>query len=137
MPHNKPPYRSQKLPSSADGHVRITLGQWFSLDLNHYFSELSSNCLRPSPSTSEDSGLKGITEWLSGQQPKVSLSWDWGLIKTGAILTPVMIGEPFTNIRITDHQDKDLPITSQHTALIQRIEQLPWQSHVSDLIQSD
>jgi hypothetical protein len=96
---------------SPDGLIRLTVDQLLSTPLQHLVSgvDLDPHVLPAVCGT--QTSLSGYTEWISAQDPTISIGWDWRLQTLAAGVRWVRVGLPRSNLMLTHDTGSD---TSWH-----------------------
>lgn len=126
-PCNSP---SQERPS---GLLRLSLAQCRRLRLAHLVSGLDEESPGERLCGSATS-LRGYTEWVSLDEPSVTLGWDWQLLAEGGTARCVRVGQPFSNVLLVDAQGVDFDAERNLDALAGLVDSLPWSGATRDAV---
>lgn len=117
---------------SADGYIRITRSALAQVQLTHFFSaEERADCIAAPTNAPTHFGY---TEWVSQDQPTVSLGWDWSLtwIDHQPYCRTLLV--PRSNIMLINDQGDDLGRAYTADALLSYISGLPWDSFIINTV---
>jgi len=123
------------LRQSPDGAIHLSLAQLHLVSFRHLISGLDENVAEPELVHAMSTSLTGYTEWLSLEQPVISLGWDWQLDSAGIGMQLSRVGEPRSNMMLADTGLGDLSY-AQSTKLLEKfVDQLNWQDCVFKAIE--
>ena len=84
-----------------DGLLHLRLQDLRTLHLVHLISGIDEDLADPGePRCGASATLSGYTEWISPQEPRLTLGWDWQLDTGAAASRIVRLGLPRTNVLI-------------------------------------
>lgn len=111
-----------------DGLLRLCRRDLAGMKLTHLNSGLDDDVdLAPkAPVCGGSASLCGYTEWVSADDPNLTLGWDWHL--DDAALTPrvIRLGLPRTNIQVLDGAREPLPWNESLHVLATFIDTFDW-----------
>lgn len=92
---------------SSDGLIRLTVDQLLSTPLEHLVSGIDPGPHAPAPACGTQTSLSGYTEWISTQDPTISIGWDWRLQTLAQGVRWVRVGLPRSNLMLTQDTGDD------------------------------
>ncbi|WP_213957598.1 DUF4902 domain-containing protein [Variovorax sp. dw_954] len=78
--------------------------------------------------------LSGYTEWVSAQEPGLTLGWDWQLETRQASLQVVRQGLPRTNVLVVRAEHDPLPWDESLEVLANFIDTFDWNTQAFDAV---
>jgi hypothetical protein len=113
------------LPMS-DGLLRIPQRNLDRLHLTHLVSGLDDDSGSQARSCGSSIAISGYTEWISAEEPRLSLGWDWQLEGTASTPRARRLGLPRTNVLLLDHDRAALPWNENLHVLASFIDGFNW-----------
>lgn len=111
-----------------DGLLRLSKHELDAMQLMHLISGLDDDepdvCHKPL--CGESVALSGYTEWISAQEPRVTLGWDWQLDSSATSPRVVRLGLPRTNVLVVDNTQAPLPWDESLHVLASFIDTFDW-----------
>lgn len=92
---------------SPDGLIRLTVDQLLSTPLEHLVSGVDPDPDAVLAACGRQTSLCGYTEWISTQDPTISIGWDWRLQTMAAGVRWVRVGLPRSNLMLTQDTGAD------------------------------
>ena len=92
---------------SPDGLIRLTVDQLLSTPLEHLVSGVDPDPDAVPAACGRQTSLSGYTEWISTQDPTISIGWDWRLQTLAAGVRWVRVGLPRSNLMLTQDSGAD------------------------------
>ncbi len=92
---------------SPDGLIRLTVDQLLSTPLEHLVSGVDLDASARHAACGTPTSLSGYTEWISTQDPTISIGWDWHLQTLAAGVRWVRVGLPRSNLMLTQDTGAD------------------------------
>lgn len=92
---------------SSDGLIRLTVDQLLSTPLEHLVSGVDPDTFAPAAVCGTQTSLSGYTEWISTQDPTISIGWDWRLQTLATGVRWVRVGLPRSNLMLTQDTGAD------------------------------
>lgn len=86
---------------SPDGLIRLTVDQLLSTPLEHLVSGVDPDHCASLGACGTLTSLSGYTEWVSAQDPTISIGWDWRLQTLAAGARWIRVGLPRSNLMLT------------------------------------
>lgn len=83
---------------SSDGLIRLTLDQLLSTPLEHLVSGVDLDQHSPTAACGRLTSLSGYTEWISANDPAISIGWDWRLLTSANGPRWIRVGLPRSNL---------------------------------------
>ncbi|MCW7538951.1 DUF4902 domain-containing protein [Aquabacterium sp. A7-Y] len=116
--------------SPEDGYLRLNWSALREASLVHLFSGLDLE-YDPPPRCGEVTGfISGYTEWVSREEPSISLGWDWRLdVETG--LPQLAVASVRSNVMLVDDEQADLGVSITMHLLNKRLQLLDWEATVA------
>ncbi|RZL68252.1 MAG: DUF4902 domain-containing protein [Variovorax sp.] len=111
-----------------DGLLRLGRQDLAGIQLMHLISGLDDD-LEPEasqPMCGASASFSGYTEWVSAQEPRLTLGWDWHLEEGSTTPRVVRLGLPRTNVQVLDGTDKPLPWNESLHVLATFIDTMDW-----------
>lgn len=96
---------------SPDGLIRLTVEQLLSTPLEHLVSGVDLDAHGVALACGTQTSLSGYTEWVSTQDPTISIGWDWRLQTLAQGVRWIRVGLPRSNLMLTQDSGRD---TSWH-----------------------
>jgi hypothetical protein len=92
---------------SPDGLIRLTVDQLLSTPLQHLVTGVDQEPHSLPAACGTQTSLSGYTEWISTQNPTISIGWDWRLQTLAAGVRWVRVGLPRSNLMLTQDTGAD------------------------------
>ncbi len=125
------------LTLASDGYVRLSMATLQSLPLTHLISALDEYDGETHAGEGATAAfICGYTEWVSNTVPVVSIGWDWQLQCLSPKTTFMRVGEPRSNVMLTDPSGRDIGAEKTATWLEIIIDELEWQGEVDRAIRT-
>ncbi|HKJ09535.1 MAG TPA: DUF4902 domain-containing protein [Gammaproteobacteria bacterium] len=118
------------LAVSHDGYIRLSFRELQTVPLVHLISGLDDDAPVSGFNGAMPTDIAGYTEWVSLQQPAVTLGWDWQLHCTPAGTRLRRTGEPRSNLMLQDASGTDIGYRQTTLQLEVFIAVLGWQETV-------
>lgn len=96
---------------SPDGLIRLSIEQLLSTPLTHLVSGLDVDPGAPHGNCGRQTTLSGYTEWVSANEPTISIGWDWRSQPLVDGHRWTRVGLPRSNLMLTRDTGRD---TSWH-----------------------
>lgn len=107
---------------SSDGLLQLRRQDLGAITLVHLISGLDDD---DGQRCGAGTSLSGYTEWVSTQEPRLSLGWDWQLAPASSARV-VRLGLPRTNVQLLNAQEIPLPWNESLHALATLIDTFDW-----------
>lgn len=119
----------------ADGLLRLHQQQLSDMTLVHLISGvdddvLAQGAVRCGASTT----LSGYTEWVSAEEPGLTLGWDWQLDAQSTAPRVVRLGLPRTNVLVLRGEQDPLPWEQSLEVLASLIDAFDWNTPAFDAV---
>jgi len=112
---------------SSDGLIRLTLDQLLSTPLEHLVSGVDQDASPPfTNACGTQTVLSGYTEWVSANDPVISIGWDWRLQTSAAGMRWIRVGLPRSNLMLTQDTGHDTPWHGNLEILGTVVDALAW-----------
>ncbi|RZL88427.1 MAG: DUF4902 domain-containing protein [Variovorax sp.] len=108
---------------SSDGLLQLRGQDLGALTLIHLISGLDDD---NGQTCGAGTSLSGYTEWVSAQEPRLSLGWDWQLETHPSSARVVRLGLPRTNVQVLNAQEVPLSWDENLHALATLIDTIDW-----------
>ena len=92
---------------SPDGLIRLTLDQLLSTPLEHLVSGVDVEIQSPTAGCGRQTSLSGYTEWISTQDPTISIGWDWRMQASANGPRWIRVGLPRSNLMLMQDTGSD------------------------------
>ena len=113
--------------SFNDGLLRLRLQDLRNVELAHLISGIDDELADPGVSRcGASTTLSGYTEWISPQEARLTLGWDWQLDVSTAASRIVRLGLPRTNVLIVRSVQDPLPWEQSLGVLASFIDAFDW-----------
>ncbi|MDP9927825.1 DUF4902 domain-containing protein [Variovorax paradoxus] len=113
--------------SFNDGLLRLRLQGLRNVELLHLISGIDDDLADPGVSRcGASTTLSGYTEWISPQEARLTLGWDWQLKVSTAASRIVRLGLPRTNVLIVRSVRDPLPWEQSLGVLASFIDAFDW-----------
>ena len=113
--------------SFNDGLLRLRLQDLRNVELVHLISGIDDHLADPCVSRcGASTTLSGYTEWISPQEARLTLGWDWQLDVSTAATRIVRLGLPRTNVLIVRSVQDPLPWEQSLGVLASFIDAFDW-----------
>lgn len=111
-----------------DGLLRLGRQDLARMQLTHLISGLDEDAEPPDAPAVCGGGTSmcGYTEWVSAQEPRLTLGWDWHLDDNAPTPRVVRLGLPRTNVLVVDGADAPLPWNESLHVLATFIDTFDW-----------
>lgn len=129
-PHPAGPAAGAALAVSEDGYIRLSFRELQTVPLVHLVSGLDDDAPVTGFSGAMPTDIAGYTEWVSLQEPAVTLGWDWQLRCSPAGISLQRTGEPRSNLMLHDASGTDIGYRQTTLQLEVFIAALNWQETV-------
>ncbi len=86
---------------SPDGLIRLTMEQLLSTPLTHLVSGLDADPQAKLDACGKPTSISGYTEWVSANEPCISIGWDWCSQPTPNGHRWARVGLPRSNLMLT------------------------------------
>ncbi|MFL6647058.1 MAG: DUF4902 domain-containing protein [Sulfurifustis sp.] len=110
---------------AADGFIRLSLDEIFSIRLHHLMSRIDEEDVRPSACGSVTT-ITGYTEWVSTTPPTVTLGWDWSIEWRRSEMSCVRVGMPRSNVMLIDNRHHDYGWRANLVVLAAIVDAIAW-----------
>lgn len=111
-----------------DGLLRLSRRELGDMQLMHLISGLDDE--EPEAGNKPYCGgsvaLCGYTEWVSAQNPQLTLGWDWQFDSSATSPRVVRLGLPRTNVLVVDSTEAPLPWDESLHVLARFIDTFDW-----------
>ena len=118
---------------SSDGYLRLKSRELDRIPLRHLISNVDDEPVPQAPCCGAATTLSGYTEWISPDEPTLSIGWDWEWrAAPGTCAGVVRLGLPRTNILMVS--DACVPLTWEDSleVLAGFIDAIDWQRAALD-----
>lgn len=115
---------------TAEGLIRISIAELLQVPFTHLMSGYDDDL--PAVPCGSSTHISGYTEWVSAQQPAITIGWDWTINTINPPPFWQRVGLPRTNVLLVDEhgQDKPWEISLEHLATV--ADALPWHEFVEE-----
>lgn len=119
---------------SPEGLIRLSISELLAIPMKHLVSGVDVD----GPSTLSHCGratmISGYTEWVSVNNPTISIGWDWH-IQSGAYgFFWARVGLPSSNVRLIKGRDNSEDWDKSRNLLATVVDALPWRERMPDVI---
>lgn len=112
---------------SADGYLRLKTRELGRIPLEHLISNVDDEVVHAKPCCGGATTLSGYTEWISPQEPSLSIGWDWEWRALPGASGMVRLGLPRTNILVVSEASVPLTWEDSLEVLAGFIDAIDWQ----------
>jgi Domain of unknown function (DUF4902) len=120
---------------STDGLLRLRQQDLGSLTLIHLISGIDEDAVDQADTRcGAGTTLCGYTEWISTQEPNLTLGWDWHLDAHPAAPRVVRQGLPRTNVLVVSGEQNPLPWDESLEVLASFIDTFDWNTPAFDAV---
>jgi len=120
---------------SMDGLLRLRQQDLGKLTLVHLISGIDDDFAdQAATQCGASTTLSGYTEWISTQEPKLTLGWDWQLETRPASPRVVRQGLPRTNVLVVNGEQNPLPWDESLEVLASFIDNFDWHTPAFDAV---
>ncbi|MEJ8824956.1 DUF4902 domain-containing protein [Variovorax humicola] len=121
--------------TSMDGLLRLRQHDLDSLNLVHLISGIDEDLVdQAATPCGASTTLCGYTEWVSTQEPSVTLGWDWQLETRPTSSRVVRLGLPRTNVLVVSGERNPLPWEESLEVLASFIDNFDWNAPAFDAV---
>lgn len=120
------PDHESPAPMLNDGTVRLTFHALRDSQVVHLISGLDEDC-PPGGGDAVLSAITGYTEWVSQEQPALTLGWDWQM-QAASRVGLRRISAPRSNVRLLNAAGAELGHEQADTLLQDFIDGIDWQA---------
>jgi hypothetical protein len=124
----------KRLYISDDGYIRLSKITLESIHFRHLDSGLYDDEVVNLGDFDMACSILGYTEWVTDTEPAISIGWDWTVEYFTNPPRIKMVGLPFSNIILQDHNDKDMNDEICMHYLIVLISQINWMEQLHSVI---
>ncbi len=111
----------------SDGLLRLRQQDLSGITLVHLISGIDDEPVeREAPACGAGTTLSGYTEWMSTQEPRLSLGWDWQFEPHPSSQRVVRLGLPRTNALMLSGERVPLPWDESLQMLASFIDTIDW-----------
>lgn len=134
-PRSIPREHTLNTPSN-DGLLRLQQGELSAMKLVHLISGIDDDAAPAthSPRCGSSTTLSGYTEWVSAQEPNLTLGWDWQLETDPMSSRVVRLGLPRTNVLVVKGEHDPLPWETSLEVLASFIDSFDWNTPAFDAV---
>ena len=115
---------------SPDGYLRLQTQELGQIPLQHLISDVDEAAAEPRCGTA--TSLSGFTEWVSPDEPSLSIGWDWEWKAVPGQSGMVRLGLPRTNILVVTENSVPLPWEENLRLLARFVDAIDWQRAALD-----
>jgi hypothetical protein len=119
---------------SPDGLIRLTVDQLLSTPLEHLVSGVDLDPNGVPAACGRQTSLSGYTEWVSTQDPTISIGWDWRLQTLAAGVRWVRVGLPRSNLMLMQDTGADTPWYGNLEILGTVVDALAWREILPQVV---
>lgn len=119
---------------SPDGLIRLTLDQLLSTPLEHLLSGVDIDASPPAAGCGRQTSLSGYTEWISANDPTISIGWDWRLQTSGTGPRWIRVGLPRSNLMLMQDTGYDNSWHGNLEILGTVVDALAWREIMPDAV---
>jgi hypothetical protein len=120
---------------SADGYLRLKFPGLRQVRLVHLLSRLDEDGPASPGVAALATAITGYTEWVSTENPGITLGWDWQLNLACRPFRVQRINLPRSNVMLVDAVRADLGPDQTAVLLAALIDELAWQAEVEAQIE--
>jgi hypothetical protein len=110
-----------------DGLIRLTWVALHDLVLVHLISGLDEDTGQHADEDNVATVITGYTEWITMDNPAVTLGWDWQMLAAASQVALRRVGEPRSNLMVVNSAGKDLGHEKSSVLLETMIDEFAWQ----------
>lgn len=122
-------------PHINDGLLRLRQQDLGAIRLVHLISGIDDDSGDGSaPRCGASTTLSGYTEWVSTQEPNLTLGWDWQLETEASTARVVRLGLPRTNVLVVKNENDPLPWEKSLEVLASFIDNFDWNTPAFDAV---
>lgn len=119
-----------------NGYVRLTYAQFQALCLQHLISGVDEDAPEEAQHGATSTAISGYTEWISQEQPMLTIGWDWQMLPGDRGVLLRRESEPRSNVMLQTPAREDLGVEKTIVLLETIVDSFDWQSetlaHISD-----
>ena len=119
---------------SPDGLIRLTLDQLLSTPLEHLVSGVDLEENSRTTACGRLTSLSGYTEWVSANDPAITLGWDWRLLTSINGPRWVRVGLPRSNLMLMQDTGRDTSWHGNLEILGTVVDALAWREAMPDAV---
>lgn len=120
---------------TADGLLRVHQRKLDAMTLVHLISGIDDDVLAEgAPRCGGGTTLSGYTEWISADEPGLTLGWDWQLETHSSAPRVVRLGMPRTNVLVLRGEQDPLPWEQSLEVLASFIDAFDWNTPAFDAV---
>jgi hypothetical protein len=110
-----------------DGLIRLSHGALHKLMLVHLISGLDEDTRAHRHRDTVATVITGYTEWITMDNPAVTLGWDWQMLAAASRVALRRVGEPRSNLMVVSSAGTDLGHEKSSVLLETMIDEFAWQ----------
>ncbi|MES2316849.1 MAG: DUF4902 domain-containing protein [Pseudomonadota bacterium] len=122
-----------------NGYVRLTYAGFQALCLQHLISGVDEDGPDDAPDGASATAITGYTEWISSEQPMLTIGWDWQMLPGDRGVRLRRESEPRSNVMLQSPAREDLGAAKTTVLLETIVDSFDWQTealaHISDRYQ--
>lgn len=112
---------------SPDGYIRLSSAQLEAIPLTHLISGLDEDGAMAGAGGATTTLITGYTEWVAGDNPAITLGWDWQMTTEGAAVRLLRVGQPRSNLMLLGEGGADLGYQATGSALCVLVDAFGWE----------
>ena len=119
---------------SPDGLIRLTVDQLLSTPLEHLVSGVDLDANGTVAACGSETSLSGYTEWVSAQDPTISIGWDWRFQTLVAGVCWIRVGLPRSNLMLMQDSGRDTSWQGNLEILGTVVDALAWREILPQVV---
>lgn len=109
-------------------YVRLTYAQFQALCLQHLISGVDEDAPEQAQHAATPTAITGYTEWISSEQPMLTIGWDWQILPHDRGVLLRRESEPRSNVMLQSPAREDLGVEKTIVLLETIVDSFDWQS---------
>lgn len=111
-----------------NGYVRLTYAQFQALCLEHLISGVDEDGPEDAQHGATPTAITGYTEWISSEQPMLTIGWDWQMLPHDRGVLLRRESEPRSNVMLQTPACEDLGVEKTNVLLETIVDSFDWQT---------
>lgn len=112
----------------------MSIAELLSTPITHLVSGVDVEDCQKLGTCGKATSLSGYTEWVSIQEPIISIGWDWCIQPTSSGLLWSRVGFPSSNVILIEDAGRDAGWKRSRDILATVVDALPWREQLPQVL---